>query len=97
MVSMAHENGSKAAVSGGFIGGVIAAMLGRHRRGALWGDGEGAERLPAFRRLPSMGGVGTPSELIFEWQGPAVGRSCSRPREALKRNPEHSNGLLVKN
>ena len=94
---MAHENGSKAAVGGGFIGGAAAAMLGRHRRGALWGDGEGAERLLAVRLLPSKGGVGAPSEVIFEWQGPAVGRSRSRPREALKRNPERSNGLLVKN
>ena len=94
---MAHENGSKAAVSGGFIGGVAAAMRGRHRRGALWGVGEGAEQLPAFRQVSPTGGVGAPSEVIFEWQGPPVGLSRSRPGEALERNPERSNALLVKN
>ena len=90
-------NGQGERRGGGFIGGVAAAMSGRHRRGALWGVEEGAKRLPADQRLPSKSGVGAPSELIFEWQGSAVGRSRSRPREALRRSPERSNGLLVNN
>ena len=40
---MAHENGSKAAVSGGFIGGAAAALRGRLRRGAAMGDADAAE------------------------------------------------------